>query len=919
MIRLRMLGGIDVWRDDERVEAVLRQPKRFALLAYLATSSDAALRRRDLVVAIFWPEADGPRARDSLSAALSFLRRRLGADALLSRGDEEIGVDPRQVRSDVAEFLDAIEEGRHEEALSLYAGDLLHGFHVPGVPEFEQWLERERSRIRTLAVNAASTLTDRAAAAAGAVHALQYARRAAELEPNDERLIRRLISLLDAAGDRAGALRMYETFVASLWAEYGAEPAAETKSLGAALHSPSNRLPVSHVDRAARSSHESSSAAVDADSFVAHADARSPQTPARSLGMLRRLRGLRVGASLTLLAGAITFASIASDSAKPDIAPDDTILAQVAGSAASDVRGVMGRLLLAALEQGGVLIPVREDDVRQGLRSMLRPDTQSIDRTIALELGYRGAIRTVVEPTLDRVGDTFALTLRVIDVETGKVVATEGTFATGDDELIPAAYELVRRLYARLGGHRAELAAARPALEATTSSFAAYRKLVRAALVSGPERENLTRPLLREAIALDPTFAMAWARLATSWANSGNRDSMLAAIRVLETLADRGSEREQLQHRVVIATSYGDYGAALPLYDRLVRDYGPAELNNRGLTLYALGRIDESIGSTWAAIERRRFGPPAPAVGNLRNLLVIVGRPADAKRITDSLIPLCGTPCDFLKGEQKWFTILLDEWTQAESLAAIYPRAHARASVKARRGEIAAAARDLEAAPPGERFHTPIAQLLLTLVTGRPWERFPTHGRGSSVDSLVWLGLWNAVAGDTIVARTSAAALQRVLPGQYRGAAPEFVDAAIAARGGRWREVIDVLGPVDARGERGRLFEAGVTPLPIRWMLAQAYDRLDMLDSATAMYERVLWPGGGFMQSMILRGIPVSFAHQRLAVLYARMERREDAMRHYQKFSAAFNRPDPEYRHLLDEAGNAMKSQVMSVVTPGPP
>ena len=96
MIRLRMLGGIDVWRDDERVEAVLRQPKRFALLAYLATSSDAALRRRDLVVAIFWPEADGPRARDSLSAALSFLRRRLGADALLSRGDEEIGVDPRQ-------------------------------------------------------------------------------------------------------------------------------------------------------------------------------------------------------------------------------------------------------------------------------------------------------------------------------------------------------------------------------------------------------------------------------------------------------------------------------------------------------------------------------------------------------------------------------------------------------------------------------------------------------------------------------------------------------------------------------------------------------------------------------------------------------------------------------------------------------
>src|SRR5918999_4221921 len=104
MIRLRVLGAIDLRGDDgSSIDAVLRQPKRVALLAYLAASPGGAPRRRDVIVAMFWPEADDRHARDSLSAALTFLRRHVGPGAIVARGEEEIGCDPRHVIADFAE------------------------------------------------------------------------------------------------------------------------------------------------------------------------------------------------------------------------------------------------------------------------------------------------------------------------------------------------------------------------------------------------------------------------------------------------------------------------------------------------------------------------------------------------------------------------------------------------------------------------------------------------------------------------------------------------------------------------------------------------------------------------------------------------------------------------------------------------
>jgi DNA-binding SARP family transcriptional activator len=239
MIHLHTLGSIDL-RDGEgrEIASVLAQPKRFALLVYLAVAGPGRLRRRDILLSMFWPEQDDERARGALRQALRYLRTELGREILVSRGDEEIGVDWGGLRCDAGDFDAACDRKAWSEALRLYAGDLLEGFFVAEAsPEFERWVEGERARLRRRAAQVAWALVDAAERAGDRAGAVPLARRATALSPDDEAGVRRLMRILDSRGDRAGALAAYEEFRRRLAVQYGATPAPETEAVIAAIRS----------------------------------------------------------------------------------------------------------------------------------------------------------------------------------------------------------------------------------------------------------------------------------------------------------------------------------------------------------------------------------------------------------------------------------------------------------------------------------------------------------------------------------------------------------------------------------------------------------------------------------------------------------------------------------------------------------
>jgi DNA-binding SARP family transcriptional activator len=233
MIELRLLGSVGLYMSDgAEVRAVLTQPKRFALLAYLATATPGHFHRRDALLALFWPDFTERQARLSLRQALHHLRHALGASVIANRGDSELGLSPDALWCDTVAFRRALHGGELATALDLYRGDLLEAFSVHGISlELERWLEEERLTLRVLASGAASSLAERAASDGELALAIQWAQRALALSRGDESALRRLVVLLDRYGDRAAALRTGELFTRRLREELDADPSPETTAL----------------------------------------------------------------------------------------------------------------------------------------------------------------------------------------------------------------------------------------------------------------------------------------------------------------------------------------------------------------------------------------------------------------------------------------------------------------------------------------------------------------------------------------------------------------------------------------------------------------------------------------------------------------------------------------------------------------
>jgi predicted ATPase len=230
-IEFLTLGTIELRHGDRSdLDSVLKQHKRLALLAYLCLSPE--FRRRDLLIALLWPDLDHLHARTALRQAIYFLRHQLSEDMFVVRGQEEIGIRKELLWCDSASLHRASRAKDVAKVAELYGGEFLPGFHVSHVAsEFEHWIEHERFKVDDEAQTAFSVLSRRAEKT-GALHdASRWARKAVDLSPTDECSARRLISILDRTGDRAGAVHEYDSLVRRLADVVDVEPSEETQRL----------------------------------------------------------------------------------------------------------------------------------------------------------------------------------------------------------------------------------------------------------------------------------------------------------------------------------------------------------------------------------------------------------------------------------------------------------------------------------------------------------------------------------------------------------------------------------------------------------------------------------------------------------------------------------------------------------------
>src|SRR5688572_19210426 len=128
MFDLLLLGAPQIAGPDGPLTGRGVQRRRVAILALLGCAPGHVLSR-DKLIALLWPESRADTARHRLSVALHELRRTLGEEAVLSRGDD-VCLASSVVRVDVAQFENSCNASDWKRATDVYRGPLLDGFFL---------------------------------------------------------------------------------------------------------------------------------------------------------------------------------------------------------------------------------------------------------------------------------------------------------------------------------------------------------------------------------------------------------------------------------------------------------------------------------------------------------------------------------------------------------------------------------------------------------------------------------------------------------------------------------------------------------------------------------------------------------------------------------------------------------------------
>ncbi len=224
---IQLLGAAQIKLNGK--EITLTRRKSRALVYYLAAHDKPITR--DHLLSIFWIDLDRASAQQTLRTTLHGLRKSLG-DSLIVDDDKlslanDSQIDVRILESNYQLPITNLQPS----ILNLYQGDFLESFSLPDSPAFDDWVAVQREHYRRLAVRGFTALAKQHEVEKNYREAIDALSRALAFDPLQEDLQRDCIRLQYVAGDRAGAIRRYDTLRKLLDEEMGVPPMAETRKL----------------------------------------------------------------------------------------------------------------------------------------------------------------------------------------------------------------------------------------------------------------------------------------------------------------------------------------------------------------------------------------------------------------------------------------------------------------------------------------------------------------------------------------------------------------------------------------------------------------------------------------------------------------------------------------------------------------
>ncbi len=608
---------------------------------------------------------------------------------------------------------------------------------------------------------------------------------------------------------------------------------------------------------------------------------------------------------------------------------DSIVIAEFTNTTGDPVfDGTLRQGLSSQLEQSPFLNLLSDQRVAQTLALMAQPQEARLTRELAREVCQRTASAATIEGSISSLGSQYVLGLKAVNCRSDDVLANEQATASGKEQVLKAVGEAATKIREKLGESLASVqkydappeSVTTPSLEALQAYSLGYKAMI----VKNDFAPAVS--LFQRAISLDPNFAMAYARLGSSYSNQGQTARAAENTRKAYELRERVSEREKLY----IASHYedvvtGNLEAARKTYELWAQTYprDATPINNLGVIYGTMGDHDKSLA---AAQESIKLNPGSGGYyANLVGSYLSVNRldearataqEAQAHNLDNPQIHVSLYHIDFLQhdaaGMEREAAGLMgkpgfeDAMLGSESDTAAYGGQFAKARELTRRASDSAQHADEKETAGLYEAEAAVREALVGNMSQakRQAQAALALSNGRNVEAVCAIAL--GLASDFAQATRLAADLAKRFPEdtivQFKYL--PMIHAAAALSGGSPTEAIEALAPA-APYELGTTAEilTGFNHYPV-YLRGEAYVTAHQGSAAAAEFQKILDHPGVVVNEPI-----GALAHLGLARAYALSGDTTKSKTAYQDFFALWKDADPDIPILKEAKAEYAKLQ----------
>jgi tetratricopeptide (TPR) repeat protein len=247
---------------------------------------------------------------------------------------------------------------------------------------------------------------------------------------------------------------------------------------------------------------------------------------------------------------------------------------------------VIPNLLITSLEQSGYFYVTSWERLHDLLKQMGKEDLEVIDSDLGFEICQMDDIDAIVMGSFAKAGDVFVTDVKVLDVETKRILKSASSKGKGEKSVIQSQIDELSKEISRGIGIPERRIEGNPMriADVSTDSLDAYYYFVRGKECQANQNSKDARKFFEKAVELDPRFAMAYLNLAGSLRNLGEMESGYAALKKAKKFSARATEKERLYIEGAYARLIErDFEKAFSILKKMVKKYPKEKSSHYGL------------------------------------------------------------------------------------------------------------------------------------------------------------------------------------------------------------------------------------------------------------------------------------------------------------------------------------------------